>query len=166
MLTTITRYLIALLLLLFSSRAQAQSHQATLTFTGKITAFTESTTQSYSFTERDLLALPQHTIETTTSWTPKSTFVGPRLADLLAKIGATGTMLKIHTLDEYTYSIPASDALRYDVILAHTMNQHRLKVSDFGPLFVIYPRDKYPKELNTPTSEAKFSWQVNGIIVQ
>jgi hypothetical protein len=58
------------------------------------------------------------------------------------------------------------DAARYGVILAHTMNESRLKVNTFGPLFLIYPRDKYQQELKSPDAEAKFVWQVDRIVVR
>lgn len=153
------------LLCLFLS-AFAQGKENLLTVTGLITKYTDSHTKSYSFSERDIFALPQHTIETSTSWTEKSTFVGPRLSDVLSKVGATTSYVEVRALDEYSYTISIKEATRYGAILAHTMNGQRLQVSNFGPLFLIYPRDQYPKELRTPVAEAKFVWQMRELVVK
>lgn len=152
-------------LLVFAS-ALAQGPDDLLTVTGSITTYTDRATKSYVFSERELLALPQHTIKTATSWTPQSVFTGPRLSDVLAKVGAKGVQVELHCLDDYSYTVSIAEASRYGVILAHTMNGNRLQVSDFGPLFSIYPRDQYPKALQTPVSEAKFAWQIRELVVK
>lgn len=146
--------------------AIAQAQDSMLAVTGSITRHTDGHTDSYIFSESDLLALGQHTIETSTSWTPESSFTGPRLSVVLSKAGAIGTHVEVHTWDDYAYTIPVDEADRYGAILAHTMNGKRLQVSDFGPLFLIYPRDRYPHELRTPVAEGKFIWQIRELIVK
>jgi hypothetical protein len=42
----------------------------------------------------------------------------------------------------------------------------RLTVNKFGPLFLIYPRDAYPSELSGSVAEAKFVWQIKGMVVK
>ena len=42
----------------------------------------------------------------------------------------------------------------------------RLTVSNFGPLFLIYPRDAYPSELSGSAAEAKFVWQIKAMVVK
>ncbi|CAG4888440.1 putative pterin-binding protein [Paraburkholderia saeva] len=138
----------------------------TLDVRGAITQTNDAAHSVFHFPEAELLALPAHSITTSTAWTPKSTFTGPSLSDVLAKVGARGTMLEIHTLDDYTCTVPVTDAAKYGVILAHSMNGKRLKVSDFGPLFLIYPRDAFPAELQGAVGDAKFAWQIKSIVVK
>ena len=45
---------------------------------------------SYHFSEAQLLKLPTHAISTSTTWTPRSTFTGPLLSDVLKAVGAYG----------------------------------------------------------------------------
>jgi hypothetical protein len=133
---------------------------------GKIEKTTDVSHQTYRFTEAQLLALPVHSITTSTTWTPRSTFTGPLLADILKTVGAYGTEVEFRTLDDYTYTVPVSDDDRYGVVLAYSMNGQRLKISDFGPLFLIYPRDAYPNELTGALGDSKFVWQIKALIVK
>lgn len=137
-----------------------------LEITGKITHFTNKSTNVYSLSDADFLALPQMTIRTATNWTPVSDFTGVKLTDLMKLTGASGTTLELHTLDDYMVRIPISDFYKYGVILARKMNGELLNLSNFGPYFVIYPRDLFQKELKTVTAESKFAWHVNKIIVR
>ncbi|WP_429304453.1 molybdopterin-dependent oxidoreductase [Paraburkholderia sp. GAS199] len=146
---------------------QAQSQPAlTLDVKGKIGKTTDAAHTVYHFNEAQLLALPTHSITTSTTWTPRSTFTGPLLADILKTVGARGNEVEIHTLDDYTYTVPVSDCDRYGVIVAYSMNGRRLKISDFGPLFLIYPRDAFPDELSGASSDSKFVWQIKALIVK
>lgn len=138
----------------------------TLDVEGKIGKTNDAAHRLYHFGEAELLALPAHSITTSTTWTPRSTFTGPLLADILKTVGAHGTQLEFHTLDDYTYTVPVSDCDRYGVVVAYSMNGQRLKVSDFGPLFLIYPRDAHPDELAGASGDAKFVWQIKALIVK
>jgi hypothetical protein len=164
------RYLKALLWTIYLSMVLAAlpawAAELTLDVKGKIRHTTDAAHTEFHFTESDLLALPAHSITTSTTWTPKSTFTGPSLADVLKTVGAWGSELEIHTLDDYTCTVPVADAERYGVIIAYSMNGKRLKVSDFGPLFLIYPRDAYPAELQGAVGDAKFAWQIKSIVVK
>lgn len=144
------------------------SYAAPFKFTvdGKIRHANQSGRHAYVFSEADLMALPQHSITTSTSWTPSATFTGPRLTDILKTVGATGTQIEFHCIDEYTFTIPISDADKYGVILARKMNGKVLDNNSYGPLWIMYPRDRFPDELKTPISEAKFAWQIIGLTVK
>ncbi|APA87232.1 molybdopterin-dependent oxidoreductase [Paraburkholderia sprentiae WSM5005] len=133
---------------------------------GKIANTNDAAHRTYHFSEAQLLALPAHTITTSTTWTPRSTFTGPRLADILKAVGAHGTEIEFRTFDDYTYSVPVTDCERYGVIVAYSMNGQRLKLSDFGPLFLIYPRDAFPDELTGAVGDSKFIWQIKALIVK
>lgn len=147
----------------------AQAATLSLDVTGATTTAndpTHSAHKVYHLTEEQLLALPAHSITTSTSWTPRATFTGPLLADILKLVGTHGSQIEVHTLDDYIETIPVSDCARYGVIVAYSMNGKRLKVSDFGPLFLIYPRDAFPTELSGADADSKFVWQIKGLIVK
>ena len=132
---------------------------------GSPAAATGAGQASVHLTEAQLLALPISTITTSTEWTPLSRFDGPLLSDVLKLAPVQGKMLHIFALDDYSISIPWSDMAQYGVILAHTQDGQRMSRRRFGPLFVIYPRDKFAS-LQTPTTVAKFIWQVCRIDVE
>lgn len=159
------RKLTACILILIAS-SFATAGDALLTVTGDIARHANESTDSRIFSDKELLTLPQHTIKTSTAWTPQSRFTGPRLSDVLEKSGARGRLVEVHCLDNYSYTLTLEEIKRYQPILAHSMDGKRLSVSDFGPLFLVYPRDQYPKELRTPMAEAKFGWQINGLKVK
>jgi hypothetical protein len=144
--------------------AAAHATPMSLDVSGKIARTTDAGHRLFHFSETDILALPAHSISTSTSWTPKSTFTGPLLADILKTVGAYGENIEVHTYDDYTYTV--SDTGRYGVIVAYSMNGRRLKISDFGPLFLIYPRDAYPAELTGAAAAAKFVWQIKALIIK
>src|SRR5579862_9528660 len=84
----------ALLTLLALAFAPLQAGAAPMTTTlaldvkGKITKTNDADHTVFHFSEAQILALPTHTISTSTTWTAKSTFTGPLLADILKTVGA------------------------------------------------------------------------------
>jgi hypothetical protein len=148
------------------ARGRARACGLSLDVGGMVAATNDPSHTAYHLTEAQLLALPVHSITTSTAWTARSTFTGPSLADILKLVGAHGSQIEVHTLDDYTEKIPVSDCDRYGVIVAYSMNGKRLKVSDFGPLFLIYPRDAFPTELSGAAADSKFVWQIKDLIVK
>lgn len=142
------------------------SERPFLTMRGRIRRFNNAAGGLYTWTETDFMALDQASVTTSTEWTPKSTFTGPRLADVVAAVGGIGTQLRISALDDYTNTMPMSDLAKYGVILAHSIDGKRMTPKDFGPLMVVYPRDDFRKALSTPQALAKFNWQVDRITVE
>lgn len=120
---------------------------------------------SVPLTEAQILALPVATIVTATDWTPISRFQGPLLSDVLELAGARGKTLNVFALNNYAVTIPWSDLMRYAPILAHTQNGVRMKRNRFGPLFIVYPRDRDPA-LQAPSMVARMAWQVCRIDVE
>lgn len=110
-------------------------------------------------TEAELVALPTTTITTSTEWTPVSRFEGPLLSDVLQRAAVRSGTLSVFAVDDYSISIPWSDLASYGPILAHTRDGQRMTRRRFGPLFVIYPRDKFAS-LQTPSIGARMAWQV------
>jgi hypothetical protein len=116
-------------------------------------------------TDAELRALASKRIVTSTIWTPRCSFEGPLLTSVLEHVRARGQHLRLDALDDYQVTIPWEDLDRYGLILAHSADDQRLRRSHFGPLWLIYPRDEYPNELNGPVAQAKFIWQVRSLEV-
>jgi hypothetical protein len=164
MLLTMMRNTTLALLALFIVQSNALSF--TLEIAGKIKNTTDAENKSYVFTDNELFAMPIHSITTSTSWTPREKFDGVLLADILAKAGAEGTMMTLYALNDYYIDVPLSDVTKYNMILAYKMGGNMLKVRDFGPLFLIYPRDSGGAELNSPLYNSRFIWQINRIVIK
>ncbi|MDO4724744.1 MAG: molybdopterin-dependent oxidoreductase [Comamonadaceae bacterium] len=118
-------------------------------------------------TEQDLLALPQTEVRTSTPWTDGTrSFRGPLLRDVLKLAGrerdVQNTSLLAKSLNDYHVHIPASDAWKWDVIIALRMNGHPLSRRDKGPLWIIYPRDSHA-ELKRPHYDHRWPWQLHFI---
>lgn len=112
-----------------------------------------------------LRTLPQVSFTTLTPWDKNpQKFTGPLLRDVLALVRAEGRMLKAHAINDYRIDIPASDAQRYDVVLAHSIDDRQLTVRTKGPLFVVYPFQRHP-ELQNNTYYERSIWQLKHIEV-
>jgi len=142
-----------------------EERRAILIVRGNISKFTDEKAKIYRFSEEEFMSLHQNSITTSTTWTKRSRFDGPLLANVLKHVGASGSRLDVQALDDYSASIPMSDLDAFGPILAHSRDGKRMTARDHGPLFVMYPRDKYPSKLNTPPAQAKFIWQVRRITV-
>ncbi|SOE92509.1 hypothetical protein SAMN05414139_05240 [Burkholderia sp. D7] len=160
----ILRLLAASLLALLSFAASAAP--LALDVQGMIGRTNDADHTVYHLSEADLMKLPVHTITTSTTWTPTSTFAGPLLGDVLKLVDARADNVELRTLDDYSYTVSAREAERYGAILAYSRDGVRLTVSNFGPLFLVYPRDAYPSELSGSVAEAKFVWQIKALVVK
>ena len=139
---------------------------AFLTISGKIGKTTNSAKNAYEISEREFLALPRSTVTTSTPWTPKSDFAGPLLSRVLSEVDAKGTKLRLIALDNFSVEVDAGYLERYGTILAISRNDVRLTIRDFGPIFVMYPRDSFKQELDTPAAASYLVWQLCGIEVE
>ncbi|CAI2517364.1 Oxidoreductase molybdopterin binding domain [Serratia ficaria] len=146
--------------------AQASAFSFTLEVAGKIDNVTDPTKKSYLFTDKQLLAMPVRSITTSTSWTPQRKFEGIAVADILARVGARGSTLTFYALNDYYIDVPLSDVEKYNMILAYKMDGEMLKIRNFGPLFLVYPKDAAGPELNSPLYNSRFIWQVDRIVIK
>ncbi len=155
-------------LLVFALLAQAcraGDDPVLLVVSGKISHFTDSARGVYEFRESALMALPQTSLVTATSWTPKATFSGPLVRDILNKVGAYGHQAQFVALNDYTYSIPVSELVKYRAILARRFNQQPMNVARYGPLWLMYPLEQMPDSAKGPALDAKLIWQIDGLVV-
>jgi hypothetical protein len=105
-------------------------------------------------------ALPQHSFTTQTPWykTPVK-FTGPKLADVLAAVGAQGQAIEAVALNNYRITIPVSDALRYPVVMAWKINDQPIPIRAKGPLFIAFPYDSNAA-LRTAQYYERSIWQL------
>ncbi|POZ61621.1 molybdopterin-dependent oxidoreductase [Chromobacterium alticapitis] len=139
---------------------------ASLAISGDIAHFTHPRDNSYVFSLDALSRLPQREISTTTDWTPKGTFRGPLLRDVLAKAGAKGASVKIYGADDYSITIPISDFKRYDAILASHWNGRPLQLENYGPFWVMYPLPAMSQAETSGNFSSKLIWQVTRMEVR
>ncbi len=110
-----------------------------------------------------LEALPRTRIKTHTSVTDGvHVFEGFLVRDLLEQVGASGSVVVATALNYYMIDFPIEEFDHYDIILAYAMDGKRLRASDKGPLWVVYPRDDYP-ELQDIRYDYRWVWQVVGL---
>ena len=140
------------------------SGKVLLTISGRI-----STTNAVGEARFDLAMLERlagRKTVTETPWTSgTNTFLGPLGSAILDAVGASGKVLAIKALNDYTCEIPVEDFRKWPVILATRMNDCPLTIRSKGPLFLIYPFDRYPYLYN----EIYFNrsvWQVKSIEVR
>jgi hypothetical protein len=135
-----------------------------LTLTGKIDE--KNAGNKTVFDLAMLEKLPQQTFTTKTPWDKQPVkFTGPLLRDVLAAAKASGTTLKASALNDYKTSIPLADAMRFDMVLAHKMNDRAIPVRTKGPLFIIYPFDT-KAELRSAVYYERSAWQLKSIDVE
>ncbi|WP_157727683.1 molybdopterin-dependent oxidoreductase [Stappia sp. ES.058] len=118
------------------------------------------------FTLADLQALGTERIETTTPWHDGlMVFEGVALSRLMAHVGARGDTLTGIALNDFYTEIPLSDAAEFDVLVAYRANGADLTVRDKGPLFIIYPFDRFP-ELRNELYYSRSIWQLRRLTVK
>ena len=111
-------------------------------------------------------ALPQHSFVSATPWLKNpATFTGPLLKDVLQALKAQGTNLKALALNDYKVDIPLDDALKFDVILTRKVDGQVLTVREKGPIFVMYPFERFP-QLKTDTYYSRCIWQLKSLRVE
>ena len=135
-----------------------------LTITGKIGEKNAGNTAAFDLAM--LEKLPQQTFTTKTPWDKQPIkFTGPLLRDVLAAAKANGTTLKASALNDYKTTIPLEDTQRFDMVLAHKMNEQAIPVRTKGPLFIIYPFDAKP-ELQSAVYYERSAWQLKSLEIE
>lgn len=113
-----------------------------------------------------LHALGTRVLSVTTSWTDGTQeFSGILMRDLMAAVGAKGTMVEAVALNDYTYPIEIKDFSLYPVILATKLNGNILKIRDKGPLWIVYPLDRFTIEQKDKI-ERRMVWQLRQLTVK
>ena len=145
----------------------AQSDAKVLTVSGKI-GKTNTPDGKYVFSMAELQKLGDTKIKSTTRYTEVGEFVGPKIRDILKAVNVKpdATAVSVVALDGYQQTIPLTDFSKWEVIAAHTLNGKRLPVEAKGPLWIMYPIDKYPGELMNNVTTMKLVWSLTGLVVK
>ncbi len=121
---------------------------------------------TYHLSRAELERLPRSAVRTATPWHDGvQLFEGVSLSDLMAHVGARGSVLKITALNAYLTEIPVTDAARHKPILAYLRNAAPMPVRDKGPLFIVYPYDSDPA-LRSEVFHSRSAWQVRAITIE
>lgn len=119
-----------------------------------------------AFDRAALHALGMATITTRTPWYDGPVrFDGVPMARLLNAVGAEGTTVTAIALNEYSMDIPIGDFTRFPVLLATTRNGMPMRVSERGPLFIVYPYDSDPV-LRSSLYYGRSVWSVAQLVVR
>lgn len=135
-----------------------------LTISGKISETNDG--RKADFDREMLQAFRMHKMSVTTSWTDGlQEFSGVLMSDLMKAVGAQGKSVEAVSLNGNTYSIPVEDFSRYQVILAMKLGGKFLRIRDKGPLWIIYPLDKFT-DTEKIAIEPRMVWQLRRLIVK
>lgn len=157
----ITVSALALIWVFSGPTAPSKAENATLQISGKIKG-----SEEIALTRADLEALESHTITTETPWHDGAvTFEGPRMSNLMDKVGAEGEIAFVVALNDYSSEIPLSDFEAFDVILAYKLNGEYMDVASKGPFFIVYPYDGNP-ELHSELYYSRSVWQIRSIEIE
>ncbi|CAN1546102.1 Oxidoreductase, molybdopterin-binding domain containing protein [Burkholderiaceae bacterium] len=142
----------------------APTGKVVLTVTGNISK--HNANKQALFDLKMIEALPQHSFTTRTPWysTPVK-FTGPKLADVLAAVGAQGKDIQAVAINNYQITIPISDAERFPVVMAWKINDQPIPVRAKGPLFIAFPYDD-DAALRTAQYYERSIWQLKQINIQ
>ncbi len=91
-------------------------------------------------------------------WPKAFRFQGPRLKDLLAAVGATGTTISLLALDGYAVEVEISDLDENDWVLAIARDGAPLALGQRGPAWAVYARGdgRAPNH----DDEARWGWAI------
>ncbi|PKQ78768.1 molybdopterin-binding oxidoreductase [Aeromonas sobria] len=159
---------IALLLSLVimpTASAEALTGPVILKVSGNIKS-TDEVDGKVLFDLAKLQALPQHEVVTGNPWVDKPhRYRGPKLADLLASVGASGKTVILTALNSFQISIEWDKVAKYDPILAWQDDGVVMRVRDKGPIWFMLPLDQYP-ELKRSEYTDMMIWQLDSIDIQ
>ncbi|MGL6003277.1 molybdopterin-binding oxidoreductase [Aeromonas sobria] len=159
---------IALLLSLVimpTASAEALTGPVILKVSGNIKS-TDEVDGKVLFDLAKLQALPQHEVVTGNPWVDKPhRYRGPKLADLLASVGASGKTVILTALNSFQISIEWDKVAKYDPILAWQDDGVVMRVRDKGPIWFMLPLDRYP-ELKRSEYTDMMIWQLDSIDIQ
>ncbi len=131
-----------------------------------LTVINPSTDTEIQLSAAMLAKMPHKSMTLDTPWYPTpQTFDGPLLRDVLKLAHIQSGHITLKSLNDYAISIPVSDALQYDVIVAQHLNGKPMPIRKKGPLFIIYPFHEH-EELRKTDYYRRCSWQLRSIIAE
>lgn len=120
-----------------------------------------TTDKTAAFDLAMLQALPKTGFTTTTIWTDgKQNFEGVKIADLLARLGASPTEINALATNDYEIRIPIGDAVDHGAIIAYAQNGAAIPLNNKGPLWIVYPYDQ-DSELSNERFLSQSVWSLD-----
>ena len=123
---------------------------------------TNGDAQTKEFSRAELKELTQTSYKTATEFTDgRPEFSGPLARDVIKAVGVDmgdATVAVITAANDYSIEVPIEELMKYDVILATSVDGKRLSLRDKGPIWVMYPLDRH-EELKDPVFNARLIWQ-------
>ena len=111
-------------------------------------------------------SLPSVEFTTSTIWTEgPQTFRGVPLTEFLAAVAADGEAISATTINDYSTTIPVSDAVEDGPIIAYMQNGDYMSRRDKGPLWIVYPYDA-SIEYRSEMTYSRSIWQLDRIGVE
>ncbi|WP_207792046.1 putative pterin-binding protein [Siccirubricoccus phaeus] len=142
----------------------APGQRPVLTISGKIRHTNQG--EEAVFDRPMLEAFGFATIVTNSPWFDgPMRFDGVPMVKLMEAVGASGETVTAIALNDYSTDIPITDFARFNVILALLRNGQPMRVSDKGPLFIVYPYDSSP-ELRSRLYYSRSAWSVARLVVR
>lgn len=147
----------------FAEPLPEPSGRVILTVTGDIGV--RNTPAAAEFDRAMLRSIGQRDISTTTIWTSgKVTFTGVPLRSLLDRLGVSSGKLEARAINDYSVTIPVSDAVPDGPIIAYSRDGEEISIREKGPLWIIYPYDQNP-DYQSEVIYARSIWQLDRIDV-
>lgn len=108
-----------------------------------------------------LLQVSQHEIVTGNDFIDgKRVFAGPLVRDVLALMPMDGAQqARLVARNDYFVDVDIEEFVKWDVILALTIDGEELSAREFGPIWVMYPIDDDPV-LEDPLYNNRLIWQL------
>jgi len=141
----------------------APTEKIILTISGKIGAVNKDGTAQF---DRPMLeAIGWSSFETSTPWfSGISKFEGVLMEKLMDTVKASGQTIIATALNDYATELPRSDFSQFGVLLALKRDGEYMRVKNKGPIFIVYPYDRYP-ELKHQKFYGRSAWQVSRLVV-
>ncbi|WP_353190835.1 molybdopterin-dependent oxidoreductase [Pandoraea pnomenusa] len=112
---------------------------------------------AYAFDFGMLAAMPVQTIRPTLEYDEKPhTLRGPRLADVLARVGVPGnplTQVLLRAIDGYVVASTLGQVREYGFLLATHLDDKPLPLGGLGPLWAVYEPAQVPALAGKPLKE-------------
>lgn len=120
-------------------------------------------------TPEDFRKLKSITISATTQYIkPNSKYTGPLMRDLLklANPLPSASSAVLEAADGYLATAPLADFMKWDVVAATAINGESLTLGSKGPVYIMYPNDDYPKDLQNLVTQLKQVWSLSRIVIR
>lgn len=112
-----------------------------------------------------LWSLGRREVLTSVPWEPvRRRWAGVSLRGVLEHAGAAGRAVRVRALNGYAAVIPWEDVMRFDPILAMTVDGQPIAMRSKGPIVVIYPYDRHEALARTAYWD-RAVWHVDELVV-